>query len=519
MSFTSIEFLVFLPLAAAIFFIIPHARRWIWLLATSVFFFCYVYYTTYDPARIPYYVFIFLSVVSVILIDYVLGISIESRRQTEKIKSRVLLVIGIIYPIVLLILFKYLNFFDSVVADCAAILHLHYPRHVLELIAPIGISYYTFQSISYLIEVHRGTIKAERHLGILSLYFIFFPKLIIGPIERPQNLIPQFYREQKFEYRRVVDGMKLMAWGFFKKLVIADRLAIVVNEVFNSPHDYWGIYFIIGACFFSIQIYCDFSGYTDIAIGAGEVFGFRLMENFRRPFLAPTIADLWRRWHISLVSWFRDYVYIPLGGNRVSKLRWQFNMFLTFILSGIWHGANWTFLIWAALNGFYVLVSDWTAPIRHTFRTLLHFEKFPRIHLWMGRLFTFLLFSFAAIFFRANSTYDALYIVRHLFTRVGATMLAFIRLDFIMVKSLLIVPTKNTIFGFSKPAFSSEMIMTVGGLAALLFIEVLQEKTRLRTLISGKPWYLRWSLYILLLYSIFFLGVFANQQFLYFKFR
>ena len=519
MSFSSIEFLIFFPVVAAVFFIISHAWRWAWLLITSIFFFGYLYYTTYDPVRIPYYIFIVLAVVSVVSIDYILGIAIESRRQNEKAVSKILLVTGIIYPLVLLLIFKYLNFLDSVVADCASLLNLQYPKHILQFMAPIGISYYTFQSISYLIEVYRGTIRAERHFGILTLYFIFFPKLIIGPIERPQNLIPQFYHEQKFEYQRIVNGLKLMAWGFFKKLVIADRLAIVVNEIFNNPNDYWGVYFIIAACFFSIQIYCDFAGYTDIAIGAGEVFGFRLMENFKRPFLAPSIADLWRRWHISLVSWFRDYVYIPLGGNRVTKLRWQYNMFLTFILSGIWHGANWTFLIWAALNGFYVLLSDWTGAFRKKIRALLHFEKFPRVHLWMGRLITFILFSFAAIFFRANTTSDALYIVRHLFTKVGATVLAAFRLDFSRVKSLLIVPTKNTIFGFSKPAFTSEMILIVSGLAVLLMLEAIQEKTRLRSLISGKPWYLRWSLYVLLLYSILFLGVFANQQFLYFKFR
>lgn len=518
MSFSSLEFLIFFPIVVIVFFLLAHKWRWMWLLATSCFFFCYFYYTTFDPAKIPYYSLLILSFLSVIIIDYILGISIENIKASGRGSTKPLLVLGIILPLILLFIFKYFNFIDTTIFDIARLLRLHYPQHVLKLIIPVGISYYTFQSISYLIEINRGTLKAERHFGIFSLYFLFFPKIVAGPIERPHKLIPQFYQEQKFDYQRITNGLKLIAWGFFKKLVIADRLAIIVNEIYNNTHDYWGIYFIVATVFFSIQIYCDFAGYSDIAIGTGEVLGFRLMDNFRRPFLSPSIAELWRRWHISLITWFRDYVYIPMGGNRVTKQRWRYNMFLTFFLSGIWHGANWTFVLWASLNGLYVLCSDWTSAIRKKLVLATHLDQYPRLHQNIGRINTFLLFSFAAIFFRANTISDALYIVRHLFSGIWDLMYAAASLNFGAFKQQLIIPTKITVFGFSKPAFVSETIIIILALITLLTLELLEEKTKVRALLSQKPWYVRWPLYFMLMYSILFLGIFANQQFIYFRF-
>src|SRR5678815_1064118 len=223
------------------------------------------------------------------------------------------------------------------------------PVPFLKIILPIGLSFHTFQAMSYTIEVYRGNQKAERNFGIYALYVMFYPQLVAGPIERPQNLLHQFYENHKFDYERVVNGLKLILWGFFKKLVIADRLALYVGAVYNNPTHHTGLSFIMATIFFAFQIYCDFSGYSDIAIGAAKVMGFKLMTNFNRPYFARSISEFWKRWHISLSTWFKDYLYISLGGNRVSVPRWYFNLFIVFLVSGLWHGANWTYIIWGCL--------------------------------------------------------------------------------------------------------------------------------------------------------------------------
>lgn len=518
MSFTSIEFLIFFPAVAVFFFLIPHRARWIWLTAASCFFFGYLYCSTFESAKTTYYILVFFAIASFILVNYILGIRIEDSRASRPRAARALLATGIVYPLLLLFIFKYFNFIDATIADIARILRLNYPAHVLKLIVPLGISYYTLQGLSYLIEVHRGTMKAERHFGMLALYFLFFPKMVAGPFERPNRLIPQFYVRQGFDYQRVVDGLKCMAWGYFKKLVIADRVAITVNEIYNNPHDYWGVYFIVANLFFAFQVYCDFSGYSDIAIGSAKVLGFNLMENFKRPFLATTTADLWRRWHISLVAWLRDYIYIPLGGNRVSRPRWWYNTAITFLLSGLWHGANWTYIAWSGLNALFVLFSDWTKVIRAHARRLTRIERFPRIHTIIGRSFTFILFTLSVNFFRANSLADGIHIARHYGTGLGDLLRAALRFDMEALRSLLVVPTKNTVFGFSKPAFVSEMIIAGIAIIALMAVEMADEKEDITKRMSRWHWSLRWAIYILLVYTILFCGTFANQQFIYFRF-
>jgi alginate O-acetyltransferase complex protein AlgI len=518
MSFSSIEFLVFFPVAVAVFYILPQRGRWMWLLATSCIFFAYLYYTTFDTGKIWYYSLVLFAVASFIVACYVLGILIEKTRTANPHRAKILLVAGIIYPLVLLFVFKYFNFIDTTIADVARVLRLNYPAHVLKLIIPLGISYYTLQGLSYLIEVNRGMMKAERHFGMLALYFLFFPKMVAGPFERPNKLLPQLYQLQEFDYARVTDGLKLMAWGFFKKLVIADRVAITVNEIYNNPHDYWGIYFIIANIFFSFQVYCDFSGYSDIAVGSARVMGFNLIENFRRPFLDTTTNGLWRRWHISLVAWLRDYVYIPMGGNRVSRVRWWYNIAITFLSSGLWHGANWTFIVWSGLNAFFVLFSDWTKGIRSRFRMITRLEHFPRVHTFIGRIITFILFTLSVNYFRANSLSDGFYITRHYGTGLWKLFRAALTFNLDAVKALLIIPAKNTVFGFSKPAFASEMMIATIAIIALFVVEIADEKTSIGTRLSRWPWYVRWTLYALLMYSILFLGIFANQQFIYFRF-
>jgi len=313
MLFNSLEFLIFFPVVTLLYFLLPHRHRWWMLLAASCGFYMMF---------IPKYIII-LAVT--IIIDYVAGILAE-KPDLSPHKRKSILTISILSTCLVLFIFKYFNFFNTNFAHLAALLHWNYPIAALKLALPIGLSFHTFQSLSYVIEVYCGRQKAEHHFGIYSLYVMFYPQLVAGPIERPQNLLHQFYAKHAFDYQRVTDGLKLMVWGLFKKVVIADRLAIAVNTVYNDPHSFTGIPLIIATAFFAFQIYCDFSGYSDIAIGAAQVMGFRLMDNFNRPYFAKSIPEFWKRWHISLSTWFRDYLYIPLGGNRAKTWRWQYNL-------------------------------------------------------------------------------------------------------------------------------------------------------------------------------------------------
>ena len=280
----------------------------------------------------------------------------------------------------------------------------------------MGLSFHTFQAMSYTIEVYRGRQKAERHFGIYALYVMFYPQLVAGPIERPQNLIHQFYEEHRFDYDRVVSGLQLIAWGLFKKVVVADRLAKVVNVVYAGPSQYGGPPLVIATVFFAFQIFCDFSGYSDIAIGSARVMGFTLMNNFNRPYHSQSIAEFWRRWHISLSTWFRDYVYIPLGGNRLSVPRWYANILVVFLVSGLWHGARWTYVIWGALHGIFLIVGAVTEKFRARITAAIGLGRHPFFHNPLRVLFTFALVNLGWIFFRASSVRDAWQILTRLFT-------------------------------------------------------------------------------------------------------
>ncbi|MCL4856946.1 MAG: MBOAT family protein, partial [Flavobacteriales bacterium] len=276
----------------------------------------------------------------------------------------------------------------------------------MELLLPVGISFYTFQTMSYSIDNYNEKIKPERHLGIFALFVTFFPQLVAGPIERASNLLPQFHKKQLFDYDRISNGLGLMLWGLFKKVVIADRLAIVVNEIYNNPNDYNGLTLVVGTIFFAFQIYCDFSGYSDIAIGAARVLGFDLMKNFNYPYFSKSINEFWKRWHISLSTWFRDYVYIPLGGNRRIKWRWYYNLFITFLISGLWHGANWTFIVWGIIHGTILIIE--TITIKKETSN----NKFKNGLLMLK---TFIIVCLSWVFFRANNIQDAFSILTHIF--------------------------------------------------------------------------------------------------------
>jgi alginate O-acetyltransferase complex protein AlgI len=405
MLFNSFEFLVFFLGVTLLFWILPHRFRWMLLLGASCGFYM---------AFIPKYILILLVT---ILIDYSAALYIV---RVEGVRKQSALYLSVFSTCMVLFIFKYFNFFNANLSHLASVLGWNYPVGVLNIILPIGLSFHTFQSLSYVIEVYRGKQPAEKHFGIYALYVMFYPQLVAGPIERPQNLLRQLRDHKIFNGSQLDSGLKLMMWGFFKKVVVADRLAPFVNTLYGAPGSYTGIQLLLATFFFAYQIYCDFSGYSDIARGAARCMGFELMVNFDFPYVSRSISEFWRRWHVSLSSWFKDYVYVPLGGNRVSRRRWYGNLMVTFVISGLWHGANWTFLVWGALNGLYLILEAGTKQGRDQLWRRL--PSFYETHLRRSGalLLTFGLTCFAWIFFRASSLGDALLICGKIFSGSSA---------------------------------------------------------------------------------------------------
>lgn len=490
MLFNSLHFLVFFPIVTALYFLLPHRFRWLLLLAAS----CYFY-----MAFIPAYI---LILAFTIVIDYIAGIWIENSQGR---KRKWLLITSLCANIGVLFVFKYFNFINESIENAVrAMGNGDFSSLTLSIILPIGLSFHTFQAMSYTIEVYRGNQKAERHFGIYALYVMFYPQLVAGPIERPQNLLHQFYEKHEFEYQRVTDGLKLMMWGLFKKVVAADRLAVVVDQIYNNPTEYQGIYLLIAVVFFTFQVYCDFSGYSDIAIGSAQVMGFKLMDNFKQPFFSRSIAEFWKKWHISLSSWFKDYLYIPLGGDRVPVWRWQFNIFIVFLVSGLWHGANWTFILWGALHGFYIIFSIWTENIRSRITKAIGLNRFPTILTCLQVLTTFSLFSFSLIFFRSKSVADAFYIVSNLFTGYSSLLS--------LSEARSVIAHLGGLVNFAIPV------------AAVAFIEIVdfyqQRKVSIRRMISLQPVWIRWAAYYSIILCIIVFAEISSksQQFIYFQF-
>lgn len=490
MLFNSFEFLIFFPTVTALYYLLPHRFRWFMLLAASCIFYM---------AFIPVYI---LILALTIIIDYFAGIMIERTQGKEK---KTYLVISIISTCLVLFVFKYFNFFNSNFAFISQFFHWNYSISALKLILPIGLSFHTFQSLCYVVEVYRGRQKAEYNFGIYSLYVMFYPQLVAGPIERPANLLHQLREKHDFNYSQFTDGLKLMVWGLFKKIVIADRLATFVNPVYDNPGDFMGVSFTIATIFFAFQIYCDFSGYSDIAIGAAQTMGFRLMDNFNRPYFSKSVAEFWKRWHISLSSWFRDYLYIPLGGNKVSVPRWYFNLFFTFLVSGLWHGANWTYVIWGALNGFYLIFSIATQDIRRHFCDRTGLSKFPSIHKYLKIAVTFFLINIAWIFFRAKSTSDAWYILTHLHTGYGYVWNNIH--DWDILKQVVALGQRKF-----------EFIVALLAIGFMESVHFLERHGNIRHMLIKKTVWIRFSVYYLLIMSIIIFGFYNKQQFIYFQF-
>lgn len=491
MLFNSFQFIVFFAITVLLYFNIPQKYRWILLLIGS----CYFY-----MAFVPIYI---LILGFTILIDYVAAIYIEKSIGN---KRKIFLILSLLANIGVLAIFKYYNFLNENFSFILKGFALEDPLPYLSILLPVGLSFHTFQAMSYTIEVYRGRHNAEKHFGIYALYVMFFPQLVAGPIERPQNLLPQFKTEHKFEYERVTEGLSLMLWGFFKKIVIADNLAGLVNIVYNNPQNFSGIHYILATILFAFQIFCDFSGYSDIALGAASIMGFKLMNNFNRPYFARSISDFWTRWHISLSTWFKDYVYIPLGGNREGRFKTYRNIFIIFLLSGLWHGANWTYVIWGSIHGTYLIISKMTGNIRRAIIDKLHINRLRNIQRIYQTTTVFLLVCFAWIFFRANSLNDALYIVKNLFNGVGQLIINFDNLNYI--KEVL------SKFNVGSLKFCTIWISII----FLTMVYYFKGDKSIYTTLQNKPMYLKWGFYYLLILSILFLGSFGEQPFIYFQF-
>lgn len=494
MLFNSVGFFIFFPIVSMAYFLIPHKYRWVWLLGVS-----YYFYMCWNP---KYLLFLGTSTI----VTYISGLlidranNIEDEKKSIKLKKLwVFLSFGI--NVSILSIFKYYNFFTENLNILFSSLKLSINIPSFDIMLPVGISFYTFQALSYTIDIYRGDVKAERHLGKYALFVSFFPQLISGPIEKSKNFLSQIDEKHSFDYYRVKNGLLLMIWGFFQKLVVADRLAMLVNTVFGSPKSYRGFQIIIAAVFYAIQIYCDFGAYSDIARGAAKVLGFRLTKNFESPYFSKSIKEFWRRWHISLSSWFKDYLYIPLGGNRCSRPRKYLNTMVVFLVSGLWHGADITFIIWGGLHGAYQIIGDILSPFKRKFQEHFNIRTKEFNYKLLQVVTTFILVDFAWIFFRANTYDDAIILIKNMFY-----FNPWIFLD----KSI-----------YNLGLDSKEFFVAILSIIVVLVMNLLQRRRDFALHFSKQNIVFRWTIYLAAVVAILIFGIFAGydpQQFIYFQF-
>lgn len=485
MLFNSIEFLIFFPIVLILYFACPYRYRWALLLAASYYF--------YAAWKLEYIVLIMVST----LVSYVAAIQmgkseLQARRTT-------LLVVGLVANLGILFAFKYFNFVNDSLRVAFNQFNALYNVPMFQVLLPVGISFYTFQTVGYLVDVYRGRVDPERHLGRFALFVSFFPQLVAGPIERAANLLPQFYKNVDFDEARIASGLRLILWGMFKKVVIADRLGLYVTAVYSTPSEWTGWPVLVATFFFAFQIYCDFSGYSDIAIGAARIMGFDLMENFRRPYFARTPSEFWRRWHISLSTWFKDYVYIPLGGNRVRVPRWYLNLMIVFLVSGLWHGAAWTFVLWGGLHGLYVVGEAAARDLRAALVQRLGLDRSPAGLAVLSGLITFVLVCLAWVFFRANSVNDAFLLLSNM---LPLTNIADLNAPWVAVAS--------------NPA--QEMMLSLALILLLLGVHWVQEREWQASVFFRQPVWLRWAAYLFLAIASMNLGITEELPFIYFQF-
>ncbi|MCF8228836.1 MAG: MBOAT family protein [Bacteroidales bacterium] len=484
MLFNSIEYLIFLPLVVVLYYAISAKWRWLLLLAASYFF--------YMSWKVEYIVLILAST----LVDYYAGLKMS--RLKKKSARKKYLLLSIIVNLGILAGFKYFNFFSENMNVLFGEMNIFYRLPELKVLLPVGISFYTFQTMSYSIDIYRGLTKPERHLGKFALYVSFFPQLVAGPIERSRNLLPQIHERKEFDPALIISGLKLILWGFFKKIVIADRIGIFVSSVYASPDENAGIPTILAAVLFIFQLYCDFSGYTDIARGSARLMGYDLMINFRRPLVAKSFKDFWERWHISLTTWFRDYLYFSLPAKYKGRVRmWllQVNILITFILMGLWHGANWTFLLFGVLIGASLVIEDISTGLRRKFFRITGLNKHAKLQGFLGWIFVFALLILGCIFFRAATISQGFAILGNIFQpgEPGSSLVE-------------ILKDKELVFGILQ-------------IIILMIAEWYHEKHNLIGKIARQPIYLRWTIYAGFFFYIVMFGIMSNpQEFIYFQF-
>ncbi|MBN2828837.1 MAG: MBOAT family protein [Candidatus Cloacimonetes bacterium] len=475
MLFNSIEFLIFFPIVCLIYFIIPHKVRWAFLLVASYYF--------YMSWKASYAILLF----GVTTVNYLGGLAIANSKNKETKKW--ILIFTIILSLSGLYYYKYFNFIGNTINAILNNLGIGISIPFLDLILPVGISFFTFQALSYTIDIYKGQMKCETNFGIFALFVSFFPQLVAGPIERATHLLPQFYEKHKWNDKNAVVGIRLMLWGMFKKVVVADRLALYVNAVFNNYQKHSGLSYILASILFAFQIYCDFSGYSDIARGSARVMGFDLMVNFRFPYLSENVTKFWQRNHISLTTWLKDYIYFPLVETNPTVLRMCVLIFITFLLSGLWHGADWTFVIWGIWQAVFLIYDILMRKKRKRMEKWFKERKLLNLSLGFRYLVTFAIICLGAIFFRASDVKQGWAILKGILSlKEGSLFIdaATLSYSFIALILLLFIEANNTID-------FNDFIM------------------RQKTLS-------KWSLYYIIIISIIVLGVFDNSAFIYFQF-
>jgi len=476
MLFNSIEYLFFYPLVVALYFSISNKHRWIFLLLSS-----YIFYMFLKAEYI-------IILIAITLINYFIGKGLFNSESNSQ--RKVLLTIGLTSSLLILFVFKYSNFIIRTTRDILLFCGINLEIGHMAFVLPVGISFYTFQTMGYIIDIYHRRIKSESNIGIFALYVSFFPQLLAGPIGRAKDLIPQLRVKHFLNHYGIRQGLQLILWGMIKKTVIAERLAVYVDKVFGSPHLYDGGTLTVATIFFSIQIYCDFSGYTDIAIGSAKIIGIDLTQNFKRPYLAKSLGEFWRRWHISLSTWFRDYVYIQLGGNKVTISRWCKNILIVFVLCGLWHGSAWTFVIWAILHGLALIIERLFIYKIGQVRLIKHLAPRQLLNA-ISIVATVSFVSFSWIFFRANTVNDAFLIIERIMFGWGE-------------------------FYIGNP---SNFVYSLFGIVLVIASDVNGEwlKGRL-SLFENKYRTIRHASYAIAIIIILLIGVLDEGQFIYFQF-
>lgn len=496
MLFNSLHFLIFFPIVLLVYYILPEKIRYIWLLVSS-----YYFYMCWNA---KYVVLILFSTI----VTYASGILIDSIRKSQSensaLKMKLCVAGSLILNLGVLGVFKYTNFAMAALSKVFAAAHIELNLPVVDFLLPVGISFYTFQALSYTLDVYRGEIYAEKNILRYALFVSFFPQLVAGPIERSKNLLKQLAAPKRFDYDRAVDGFMLMLWGYFMKIVLADRIALFVDTVYNDTETFGGYYLLVASILFAIQIYCDFGGYSCIAMGTARILGIELMENFNAPYLAISVVDFWNRWHISLSSWFKDYLYIPLGGNRKGKLKKYINKMIVFLVSGLWHGASWAFVAWGGLHGMYQVVGEILSPVRNMAVRKLKLTRDSIGHKLAQILVTFALTDFAWIFFRAQTMDKAIAVIKSIFT----------------VKNPWIL-FDDSLFncGLDRKNFNLMLICIL----ILLIVDLCKYRNIcIRNIIMKQDYWFRWITIALAITTIFLFGIwgaaFDESSFIYFQF-